>query len=185
MFTLLAALVVCQPIVQERPVVEMTVYQRGVFEIELYPDKAPQLVAHFLALVDEKFYNGILFHRVVDKWVAQTGDPTTRTMTREEALAKEVGSYGEIKGTGDAGSGKTVPFEDNDVSHLPGVVGMALESPASATGDSQFFINLEDNRRLDHKYCAFGKVTVGLDRIKTIRRGDPIISIRRKPRAQP
>ena len=66
------------------------------------------------------------------------------------------------------------------MSHLPGVVGMALESPASDTGDSQFFINLEDNSRLDHKYTAFGKVTLGLDRIKKIRRGDPIIWLRRK-----
>lgn len=165
------------------PVVEMVVFERGTFEIELFPEKAPKLVKHFLALVDAKFYNGILFHRVVDKWVAQTGDPTTRNLTREEARALPTGSYGEMKGYGDAGSGKTVPFEDNDVSHLPGVVGMALESPASDTGDSQFFINLEDNRRLDHKYCGFGKVTVGLDRIKSIRRGDPIVYIRRKATA--
>ena len=177
----LVAAIALQP--QERPVVEMMVYQRGVFEIELMPDKAPKLVAHFLDLVDHKFYNGILFHRVVDKWVAQSGDPTTRTMTREEALSKPVGSYGEVEGTGDGGSGKTVPFEDNDVSHLPGTVGMALEAPASDTGDSQFFINLEDNRRLDHKYCVFGKVTVGLDRIKSIRRGDPIVWMRRKAKS--
>lgn len=164
----------------ELPVVEMMVYQRGVYEIELYPEEAPKLVKHFLELVDRKFYNGMLFHRVVDGWVAQTGDPESKTWTREEALAAPVGSYGQVEGLGDGGSGKTVPFEDNDISHLPGTVGMALESPASDTGDSQFFINLEDNSRLDHKYCVFGKVTVGIDRIKKIRRGDPIIWIRRK-----
>lgn len=180
MLSLIAAAALMTSTGQERPVVEMLVFERGVYEIELYPDKAPKLVKHFLELVDRKFYNGILFHRVVDGWVAQTGDPESKTMTREEARAAPVGSYGQIEGLGDGGSGKTVPFEDNDVSHLPGVVGMALESPASDTGDSQFFINLNDNRRLDHLYCAFGKVTKGLDRIKKIRRGDPIIWLRRK-----
>ncbi|MCH8979341.1 MAG: peptidylprolyl isomerase [Armatimonadetes bacterium] len=158
----------------------MLVLLRGVYEIELYPDKAPLLVAHFLNLVDEKFYDHMLFHRVVDDWVAQTGDPESKSLTWEQVQNATVGSYGQIEGLGDGGSGKTVPFEDNDVSHLPGVVGMALESPASDTGDSQFFINLEDNSRLDHKYTAFGKVTVGLDRIKSIRRGDAIIWLRRK-----
>ena len=180
MLSLIAVAALMTPTGQERPVVEMLVYQRGVYEIELYPDKAPKLVKHFLELVDRKFYNGMLFHRVVDGWVAQTGDPESKTWTREEALAAPVGSYGQVEGLGDGGSGKTVPFEDNDVSHLPGVVGMALESEASDTGDSQFFINLADNRRLDHKYCAFGKVTLGLDRITKIRRGDPIIWLRRK-----
>ncbi len=182
MLTLIAVLAITQ---QERPVVEMMVFERGVFEIELMPDKAPKLVAHFLNLVDTKFYNGILFHRVVNKWVAQAGDPLSKTWTREEAQKAPLGSYGEIKGLGDGGSGKTVPFEDNDVSHKPGTVGMALEAPASDTGDSQFFINLEDNKRLDHKYCVFGRITVGLDKIKKIRIGDPIIWIRRKTTAQP
>ncbi len=182
MLTLFAALAISH---QERPVVEMMVFERGVFEIELMPDKAPKLVAHFLNLVDTKFYNGILFHRVVDKWVAQAGDPLSKTWTREEAQKAPLGSYGEIKGLGDGGSGKTVPFEDNDVSHKPGTVGMALEAPASDTGDSQFFINLEDNKRLDHKYCVFGRITVGMDKIKTIRRGDPILWMRRKAKAQP
>ncbi|HXH61171.1 MAG TPA: peptidylprolyl isomerase [Fimbriimonadaceae bacterium] len=177
MLAILLALAAQTP---DRPVVEMNVYQRGVFEIELMPDKAPKTVAHFLALVDKGFYNGILFHRVVDNWVAQAGDPLSKTWTREEALKAPVGSYGEVKGLGDGGSGTTIPFEDNDVSHQPGTVGMALESPASDTGDSQFFINLADNKRLDHKYCVFGKVTVGLDKIKTIRRGDPIVWMRRK-----
>lgn len=162
------------------PVVEMMVFQRGLFEIELFPEKAPKTVEHFLHLVDTKFYNGIMFHRVVDKWVAQSGDPVSKTWTREEALAAPVGSYGEVKGLGEGGSGTTIPFEDNDISHLPGTVGMALEAPASATGDSQFFINLENNKRLDHKYCVFGKVTVGIENIKKIRRGDPILWIRRK-----
>ena len=185
MLCALVALALVGPLPQEHPVVEMMVYQRGVFEIELLSDKAPKTVAHFLDLVDHKFYNGILFHRVVSKWVAQAGDPLSKTWTREEALAAPVGSYGEIQGLGDGGSGKTIPFEDNDVSHKPGTVGMALESPASAMGDSQFFINLEDNKRLDHKYCVFGRVTVGLEKIKTIRRGDPIVWMRRKGSAPP
>lgn len=181
MLTLLASLAL---VPQERPVVEMFVFERGVFEIELMPDKAPKTVAHFLKLIDSKFYNGILFHRVVDKWVAQAGDPLSKTWTREEALKAELGSYGEVKGLGDGGSGTTIPFEDNDVSHKPGTVGMALEAPASDTGDSQFFINLEDNKRLDHKYCVFGRVTTGLDKIKSIRRGDPIVWMRRKATAR-
>lgn len=180
MLSLLLASAMLLPSTQVHPVVEMMVLDRGLFEIELYPDKAPKTVEHFLSLVDRKFYNGILFHRVVDKWVAQSGDPVSKTWTREEALAAPVGSYGEVKGLGEGGSGKTIPFEDNDISHQPGTVGMALEAPASATGDSQFFINLEDNKRLDHKYCVFGKVTLGIEKIKTIRRGDPIVWMRRK-----
>lgn len=180
MLSLLLATVMIVTPVQDKPVVQMMVLDRGLFEIELYPDKAPKTVEHFLKLVDSKFYNGILFHRVVDKWVAQSGDPVSKTWTREEARAAQVGSYGEVKGLGEGGSGKTIPFEDNDISHLPGTVGMALEAPASATGDSQFFINLEDNRRLDHKYCVFGKVTVGIEKITSIRRGDPILWMQRK-----
>ncbi len=180
MLSLILACALAKDVPQDHPVVEMMVFQRGLFEIELYPDKAPKTVEHFLNLVDTKFYNGIMFHRVVDKWVAQSGDPTSKTWTREEALAAPVGSYGEVKGLGEGGSGKTIPFEDNDISHQPGTVGMALESPASATGDSQFFINLENNKRLDHKYCVFGKVTVGVEKIKSIRRGDPILWLRRK-----
>lgn len=167
-----------EPTVKD-PVVEVVVEGRGTFEIELYPQEAPKLVKHFLALVDSKFYDGILFHRKVPNFVTQSGDPKSKRVSPEEAR-KKPGESGGTEGLGDGGSGTTVPFEINNLTHEKGTVGMALEAPMSDTGDSQFFINLKQNSRLNGMYVVFGKVTKGWDVVERVERGDRIKSIRRK-----
>lgn len=159
------------------PKIVMDVENRGQIVIELFPAKAPKTVEHILKLVQEKFFDGILFHRVVPGFVAQAGDPASKKVDRAKALADADGQGG-TKGLGDGGSGKTIPFERNDLRHDKGTLGMALEGPQTDTGDSQFFINLVDNYRLDGKYCVFGKVVKGMDIVLKIERADKISSVR-------
>ena len=149
----------------KNPSVVMTVAGRGKITIELYPSKAPKTVAHFRSLVKRKFYDGILIHRVEPDFVVQAGDPQTKTLG---VNAPAIGS---------GGSGKNIPFEENDLKHLPGTVAMALSAPHSATGDSQWFINLKRTAFLDVDYCVFAKVTKGMDVVKKLRIGDKIASI--------
>ena len=118
------------------------------FIIELYPEYAPQTVQNFIDLVSDGFYDGVGFHRVVEGFMAQGGDP---------------------EGTGMGGSGVQIPgefaangFEANTLSHTRGVISMARSSdPDSAS--SQFFICYDDASFLDGSYAAFGKVIEGMD----------------------
>lgn len=125
----------------------------GKLTIELYPDKAPITVNNFLAYVDNKFYEGIIFHRVVDNFVVQAGG-YTYDFKRKEGLAP-------IKNE-----------SDNGLKNLQGTLSMARTSdPDSAT--SQFFINIVDNPRLDVDgdkpgYAVFGKVIEGFEVVKKI-----------------
>lgn len=156
----------------------MKIEKRGSIVIELFEKDAPKTVAHFLDLVDRKFYDGILFHRVVPKFVAQAGDPESRKVSAAE-VAKKSDGHGGTTGLGDGGSGKTIPFEENTLKHEKGTMGMALDGKRTATGDSQFFINLVDNHRLNGDYCVFGKVLKGMDIVLKIELGDKIVSVRR------
>ena len=121
----------------------------GRVTIELLPEKAPNHVARIKELVRDGFYDGIVFHRVMDGFMAQTGDPT---------------------GTGMGGSDKPdLKAEFNDVSHKRGVVSMARAgNPHSA--NSQFFIVLEDSTFLDRQYTAWGKVTDGMEHVDAIKK---------------
>ena len=122
----------------------------GTVVIEMYADKAPNHVKRIKELVREEFYNGVVFHRVIDGFMAQTGDPT---------------------GTGSGGSGTKINAEFNDVSHTRGVVSMArAASPNSA--DSQFFICFDDAKFLDGQYTAWGKVVSGMEFVDNIKKGD-------------
>ena len=122
----------------------------GRIVIELLPEKAPKHVARLKELTREGFYDDVVFHRVIEGFMAQTGDPT---------------------GTGMGGSEKKdLKAEFNDVSHKRGVVSMArAASPNSA--NSQFFIVLEDSTFLDRQYTAFGKVTQGMEHVDAIKKG--------------
>ena len=121
----------------------------GKVLIELFPDKAPKTVARIKELARQKFYDGIVFHRVIDGFMAQTGDPT---------------------GTGMGGSGKNLNAEFNDTPHVRGVVSMArAQDPNSA--DSQFFIVFKDSKFLDGQYTAFGKVIEGMQYVDNIKKG--------------
>jgi cyclophilin family peptidyl-prolyl cis-trans isomerase len=148
------------------PKLEMTIANRGTVTLELFAKDAPKTTAHLVDLCRRKFYDGILIHRLEPGFVVQAGDPKTKTE----------GIDGPMIGSG--GSGKNVPFEVNSRTHETGSLGMALSAPRSATGDSQWFINLGPNHQLDGDYCVFGKVSKGMNVVKQIKRGDKIVSIR-------
>jgi cyclophilin family peptidyl-prolyl cis-trans isomerase len=156
----------------------MLVSGRGKVVIELYPDQAPKLVQHVLELVDNGFYDKLLIHRKVDNFVIQSGDSSSRKVSVSYAR-KHKGKMGEVPGLGDKGSGKSVPFEINDLTHKKYTIGMALESPMDDSGDSQWFINLKDNFRLNGMYEVFGSVIKGQNVVDKVERGDRITYIRR------
>jgi peptidylprolyl isomerase len=123
----------------------------GRVVIELRPDVAPNTVARIKELVRDHFYDGIVFHRVIAGFMAQTGDPT---------------------GTGMGGSGKNLKAEFSAAPFKRGTVGMArAQSPDSA--DSQFFICLAPAPFLDGKYTVFGQVVSGMDHVDALKQGDP------------
>jgi cyclophilin family peptidyl-prolyl cis-trans isomerase len=134
----------------------------GRVVIELRPDVAPKHVARIKELVRQKFYDGLIWHRVIEGFMAQTGDPT---------------------GTGRGGSGQNIPAEFSAVPFERGTVGMArAQSPNSA--DSQFFITFTETPHLNGQYTVVGQVTEGMEFVDKIARGEPpanpdkIISLR-------
>jgi cyclophilin family peptidyl-prolyl cis-trans isomerase len=124
----------------------------GRVTIEMRPDKAPGHVERIRTLVREGFYNGTVFHRVIDGFMAQGGDPT---------------------GTGTSGSKlPDLKAEFNDLPHLRGVTSMArTNAPDSA--NSQFFIMLAPNFGLDGKYTVWGRVVAGMEFVDLIEKGEP------------
>jgi cyclophilin family peptidyl-prolyl cis-trans isomerase len=125
---------------------------RGAVTIAMRPDLAPRHVARIKELVREGFYDGIVFHRVIDGFMAQTGDPT---------------------GTGTGGSGKKLKAEFSKEPHKRGTVSMArAQNPDS--GDSQFFICFEDAPFLNGQYTVWGKVIEGMENVDGIKRGEPV-----------
>ncbi len=125
---------------------------KGVVKLELWDDKAPNTVVNFVSLANSGRYDGVEFHRVIDGFMAQTGDVQHK------------------KGTG--GPGYSIPAEFNEgLSHVRGVLSMARASDPDS-GGSQFFIMLAAASHLDGKYAAFGKVIEGMDVIDKIQKGD-------------
>jgi cyclophilin family peptidyl-prolyl cis-trans isomerase len=119
----------------------------GVFSVELFEDKAPKTTKNFIDLTEKSFYDGVVFHRVIDGFMIQGGDPT---------------------GSGRGGPGYHIPDEFHpDLGHSgEGVLSMANAGPN--TGGSQFFITLEATPWLDGKHAVFGKVTGGMDVVQAI-----------------
>lgn len=141
----------------ENPIVTMNIKDYGTIKIELYPKYAPNTVANFVNLVEEGFYNGNTFHRLVPGFVLQGGDP-------------------EGNGTGGPGYSIKGEFKENGytkntLKHTTGIISMARSMSPDSAG-SQFFIVLADSQMvsasLDNKYAAFGKVIQGMDVIKNI-----------------
>ena len=138
----------------KNPLVTITMEDGKQIFIELYPDIAPNTVNSFISLINKKFYDGVIFHRVIPGFMIQGGDP---------------------EGTGQGGPGYMLFGEfsnngfKNDLKHKRGVLSMARRGnpydPQSAynTAGSQFFIMVEDSPFLDGKYAAFGKVVQGLE----------------------
>lgn len=129
---------------------------RGTLELELYPQYAPITVNNFVFLTEQGFYDGVSFHRVIDNFVIQGGDPT---------------------GTGRGGPGYR--FEDelvgNPLKHETGVISMANAGPN--TNGSQFFITHAPQPHLDGKHTVFGKVVEGKDVIYAIQTGDEMTAV--------
>jgi len=124
----------------------------GPVTIRLRPDLAPAHVARIVELSKEGFYDGVVFHRVIDGFMAQGGDPT---------------------GTGGGGSTKpNLPAEFSPAPHKRGVCSMArTNNPNSA--NSQFFICLADSNFLDNQYTVWGEVTAGMEHIDALPKGEP------------
>ncbi|WP_193186296.1 peptidylprolyl isomerase [Nisaea sediminum] len=123
----------------------------GRVVVELKPDLAPKHVTRVKELAREGFYDGIVFHRVIDGFMAQTGDPT---------------------GSGMGGSGQKLDAEFSDAPFRRGTVGAArAQNPNSA--DSQFFICFKDARFLDGQYTVWGEVVEGMEYVDMIKRGEP------------
>lgn len=119
----------------------------GRFRIELFEDRAPVTTKNFIDLAEKDFYKGVIFHRVIDGFMIQGGDPT---------------------GTGRGGPGYTIKDEFHPTlkHNEAGILSMA--NAGANTGGSQFFITLAPTPHLDHKHAVFGKVIEGMDVVRSI-----------------
>ncbi|MBN21764.1 MAG: peptidylprolyl isomerase [Bdellovibrionaceae bacterium] len=129
--------------------------RHGKIRFKFYPKDAPKTVSRIIELINQGFYNGLTFHRVVPGFVVQGGDPN---------------------GNGTGGSGQNIAAEFNERKHVEGTVAMARAShPDSA--DSQFYISLGTHPHLDRNYTVFGKVIEGMNAVKSIKPGDTMDSV--------
>ena len=136
----------------QNPIVTITMEDGSVMKAELYPEIAPQSVYNFISLIQKKFYDGLIFHRVISGFMIQGGDP--------EGIG--VGGPGyHIKGEFNINGFK------NDLKHTEGVLSMARAQDYDSAG-SQFFIMHKDSPFLDGQYAAFGKLIEGMDVVNAI-----------------
>ena len=147
--------------IEKNPLVTMEIEDYGTIKIELYPEYAPNTVANFVSLIENGFYDGLTFHRLVPGFVLQGGDPD---------------------GDGTGGPGYTIDGEfkangytKNTLSHDKGVISMARSMDYDSTG-SQFFIVLDDSAKssLDGMYAGFGRVTEGMEILEEIEANEEI-----------
>ncbi len=124
------------------PVVTITLENDMIINIELFPEKAPNTVDNFISLVQDGYYDGVIFHRIIDGFMIQGGDPDGTGMG-----GPGYGIEGEFSQNG---------FKQNDIKHTPGVISMA-RSASPNSGGSQFFLMVADSPHLDGAYAAFGK----------------------------
>lgn len=135
------------------PIATINIKDYGTVIAELYPEQAPNTVNNFIELSEKGFYNNLTFHRVIDNFVIQGGDPS---------------------GDGTGGPGYSIKgefasngFNDNTISHTDGVLSMARSMDNDSAG-SQFFIVTGDAKYLDGQYAGFGKVVEGMDIVEQI-----------------
>ena len=136
----------------QNPIVTITLENGDVMKAELYPELAPNTVNNFISLIQSGFYNGLIFHRVINGFMIQGGCPD---------------------GTGTGGPGYTIKGEfsqngfENPLRHTPGVLSMARSMMPDSAG-SQFFIMHKNSPHLNGAYAAFGKITEGIDVVNKI-----------------
>jgi peptidyl-prolyl cis-trans isomerase B (cyclophilin B) len=143
----------------------ITLDKGGEIAIEFFPADAPKTVENFVKLAGQGFYDGTTFHRVVPGFVAQGGDPLSKTLPAGDQRL----------GTG--GPGYKVKAEFNKQKHDRGVVAMARSQDPDSAG-SQFYITLAPAHQLDGNYTVFGRVTSGMNVVDSIRIGDKIKSVK-------
>ncbi len=137
---------------EKNPIVTISMEAGREIEVELYPEVAPNTVNNFIYLVEQGYYDGLIFHRVIENFMIQGGDPD---------------------GTGRGGPGYSIKGEfaqndfENDLEHTRGVISMARSQAYDSAG-SQFFIMHKDFQRLDGAYAAFGQVINGMDVVDEI-----------------
>ena len=135
------------------PMIKFTVRDFGEMTAELYPDKAPKTVENFLKLVDEGFFTGLIFHRVICGFMIQGGGYNEDFQQKHTASIK-----GEFASNG---------FKQNDIKHTRGVLSMA-RTMVKDSASSQFFIMHQNAPHLDGEYAAFGMVTKGIEVVDEI-----------------
>ena len=136
----------------KNPKIEISVKDHGVMQFELDPSEAPITVDNFISLVNEKFYDGLTFHRIIKDFMIQGGDPLGNGTGGSSNRIK-----GEFKSNG----------VDNNINHVRGVISMARSmDPDSAS--SQFFIMHKDSPHLDGEYAAFGHIISGIEVVDRI-----------------
>ncbi len=149
--------------VKEKPIVTITMENDEKIVLELEPAAAPNTVANFISLVEEGFYDGLIFHRVIPDFMIQGGDP---------------------EGTGGGGPGYSIKGEftangfENNLTHERGVISMARTKDPNSAG-SQFCIMTKESPHLDGEYAAFGKVIEGMETV------DRIVSVERNSADKP
>ncbi|MCR5427434.1 MAG: peptidylprolyl isomerase [Lachnospiraceae bacterium] len=136
----------------KKPIVTIEMADGSIMKAELYPEIAPNTVRNFISLIEDGFYNGLIFHRVIENFMIQGGCPD---------------------GTGMGGPGYSIRGEfssngfDNNLKHTAGVLSMARAMDPDSAG-SQFFIMHKDSPHLDGQYAAFGKIIEGMDVVDKI-----------------
>lgn len=136
----------------KNPIVTFEMENKDVFKAELYPEIAPNTVNNFISLINKKFYDGLIFHRVIKDFMIQGGCP---------------------EGSGTGGPGYSIKGEfsmngfENNLKHTEGVLSMARAYPPDSAG-SQFFVMHKNSPHLDGSYAAFGKVIEGMDIVNKI-----------------
>jgi peptidyl-prolyl cis-trans isomerase B (cyclophilin B) len=136
----------------KNPIVTIEMADGSIMKAELYPEIAPNTVRNFISLIEDGFYNGLIFHRVIENFMIQGGCPD---------------------GTGMGGPGYSIRGEfssngfDNNLKHTAGVLSMARAMDPDSAG-SQFFIMHKDSPHLDGQYAAFGKIIEGMDVVDKI-----------------
>ena len=136
----------------------------GQVEIELYPDKAPNHVKRFKELSDSGKYDGVVFHRVIDGFMAQTGDVKFGNSNSPNFNLS-------LAGTGGSDF-PNLKAEFSDIAHTRGVISAARSADPNSA-NSQFFICFDSAPHLDRQYSAFGKVIKGMEFVDKIKKGDP------------
>lgn len=144
--------------------VKIEIEGRGDVVLRLYTKEAPKTTAHILRLVRQGFYDGHRFHRVEKTpkpFLVQVGDPNSKT--------------GDLSGNG--GSGAKIAYEDSGFRHIAGAVGLGHAVGDRDSGDSQFYMLLDQSTFLDGNYTVFGQVVSGMDVLRRIERGDRITRV--------